>query len=92
MIYKELMDEACDYVAADLTLKEFYEKHKRNVTKRNLLMKYCTIFSNLWKNHELLEDKPKEKYGLMEAMAIFLTENTKDNTQSQEEIDNTNFI
>ena len=55
-------------------------------------MKYATIFSNLWKTHGLLQDKATEKYSLMEAMAIYLIENTKDNTLSQDEIDKTDFI
>lgn len=49
------MDEACAYVNAEMTLQEFYTKHKINVSKRNLLMRHSIAFNNLWKNHELLE-------------------------------------
>ena len=29
-IYKELRDEACDYVMSGLSLKQFFNKHKTN--------------------------------------------------------------
>lgn len=55
ILYKQLMDDACDYVNAGLTLEAFYAKHKINVSKRNLLMRNSMTFNNLWKNYELLE-------------------------------------
>ena len=51
ILHKELIDEACDYVNAGLTLEAFYAKHKINVSKRNLLMRHAMTFNNLWKNY-----------------------------------------
>ena len=67
-MYGKLIEEACDYVHAGLTLKSFYAKYEQIAVKRKIIMRNSLTFSNLWKNFPLLKEVQKPAYTLDQTM------------------------
>ena len=74
-IYKELLDEACEYVFAGLTFHDFFTKHEVNKAKKHLLLRHGLQFSQLWKNLPLCKEVKKPAYSLEETMDAYLKDN-----------------
>ena len=68
MMYKELMDDACNHVHGGLSLTEFYAKHEHAEARRNVVIRYGGLFSNLWKNYPLLKQVKKPEYSLEQSL------------------------
>ena len=72
LLFKKLVDEACDYIKAGMTLHQFYKKHEKSQADSNMIIKHSSYFNNMFGNFPFLKEIKKPKFTLEQNMQAYL--------------------